>query len=273
MESFKRQNHKKNEKILASNTETIKHSSSNATIKRKLSNTNKEMDKKAKLHASNNITATSAWNVEFLENNHAPNVFNSLTSGHSNTEKINKMFDVMEDKMNDQIKLKLQQVAQKYITAKRRSKSNIIENEKDYFDGLEIQAKNKRPIIDSSLNESSNNRSLELDTELQNSKNIKYDNVLSVNKSNTSKVEIDPNKYINVKPKQLNTDIPADILGVSDALDDVEDEEERYNVISEAFADDDVIEEFRKEKEQEVRFYYIIVVYSLFLKRINFIFR
>nr|XP_034189957.1 U3 small nucleolar RNA-associated protein 14 homolog A [Osmia lignaria] len=253
VESFKKQNHKKNEKILASNAETIKHSSSNVTIKRKLSNNNKKMDKKANLHASNNITATSAWNVEFLENNHAPNVSNSLTSGHSNTEKINKMFDVMEDKMNDRIKLKLQQVTQKYITAKRKSKfKNIIEDEKDHFDGLEIQAKNRRPIIDSSLIESITNGSLELDTELQNSKNIKYDNVLSVNKSNASEVEIDPNKYINVKPKQLKTDIPADILEGNDALDDVEDEEERYNVISEAFADDDVVEEFRKEKEQEI---------------------
>ena len=92
----------------------------------------------------------------------------------------------------------------------------------------------------------------QVNTELERIKQIKQDNTSSVDRSNASKIEIDPNKYINIKPKHLNTDLPIDITGGDDVLDDSEDEEERRNVVSEAFADDDVVEEFRKEKEEEV---------------------
>ncbi|XP_012149194.1 U3 small nucleolar RNA-associated protein 14 homolog A [Megachile rotundata] len=251
IELSKKQNHEKNYITEGHNNEITERNLCKDSVKRKLSGTNKIIDKKARLQKSNlnNIMATSSWNVESLKNDHDV----SLTSTISNSEKINEVFDLMEDKMNDQIKLKLQRVNQKINKVKGKSKSKTATKYKtDNFDGLEIKAKNQKPIIDSALIEGTNNNNLELDIELENAKNIKNNSTLSIKKPNASEIEIDPNKYINVKPKQLMTDLPADISGGTDMLDDTEDNEEGYNVINEAFADDDVVEEFRKEKEEEV---------------------
>lgn len=216
-----------------------------------------QSDEKIKLPKTgiNNVTATSSWNVESIENINTKNFKNFNVS---NSEKINKLFDCMEEKIQDQIKFKLERITQNYeeIKTKKKRKSKNIEFKDDHFDGLEIQAKKQKPILDLSLNESACKNNLEVNTELEKIKEIKqHDTSFVDNRSNASKVEIDPNKYINIKPKHLNTDLPSDITGGDDVLDDAlhsEDEEERRNIVSEAFADDDVVEEFRKEKEEEV---------------------
>ena len=213
-----------------------------------------QSNKKIKLPkiGTNNVIATSSWNVESIENINTENFKNSNVS---NSEKINKLFDFMEEKIQDRIKFKLERITQNYeeIKTNKKRKSKNIEFKDDNFDGLEIQAKKQKPILDLGLNENACKNNLEVNTELEKIKQIKQHNTSFVdNRSNTSKVEIDPNKYINIKPKHLNTDLPIDITGGDDVLDDSEDEEERRNIVSEAFADDDVVEEFRKEKEEEV---------------------
>uniref|UniRef100_V9I959 U3 small nucleolar RNA-associated protein 14 A n=2 Tax=Apis cerana TaxID=7461 RepID=V9I959_APICE len=229
---------------------------SNSNSKEKLILNNDETSKKkielSKIHL-NKVIATSSWNVESIENITTKNVNSlNLLSNSLNNEKINKIFDSLEEKIQDQIESKLQCITQNYDKVeKKRKKYKNIEFEEDNFDGLEIQAKKQKPILDLSLYETTNKNNLELNTELEKFKNIKFDNTLSIDKSN--KIEIDPNKYMNIKPKHLNTDLPIDITGGNDVLDDSENDEERCNIISEAFADDDVIEEFRKEKEEEVK--------------------
>ncbi|CAK9811068.1 U3 small nucleolar RNA-associated protein 14 homolog A [Anthophora plagiata] len=149
--------------------------------------------------------------------------------------------------------IKLQKENLNNIIATSSWNVEVVENtNEDNFDGLEIQAKKQKPILDLPLNESISKDTSELNNELKNT-NVKYDSILFVPKVNSSEVEIDPNKYINVKPKQLNTDLPAVITEGDEVLDDNEDEEERRNIIIEAFADDDVTEEFRKEKEEKVQ--------------------
>ncbi|KAK1132143.1 hypothetical protein K0M31_016274 [Melipona bicolor] len=246
-------NHK--EYLTKVNVKNVKNKFYKKTTGNILDNNLIQSNKKIKLPKTsiNNVTATSSWNVESIENINTENFKNSNVS---NSEKINKLFDFMEEKIQDQIKSKLERITQNYeeIKTNKKRKSKNIEFKDDNFDGLEIQAKKQKPILDLSLNESACKNNLEVNIELEKIKQIKQHNISPVdNRSNASKVEIDPNKYINIKPKHLNTNLPIDITGGDDVLDDSEDEEERRNVVSEAFADDDVVEEFRKEKEEEVK--------------------
>lgn len=256
VQSFEIDNHKENLTMTEFNVENINdiNNSYDKITEKVILNNDKKSKKKIELPKThlNKVTATSNWNVESIENTTTKNV-NSLLSNSLNNEKINKIFDSLEEKIQDQIESKLQCVTDNYDKVeKKRKKYKNIEFEEDNFDGLEIQAKKQKPILDLSLYETTNKNNLELNTELEKFKNIKFDNTLD--KSN--KIEIDPNKYMNIKPKHLNTDLPIDITGGNDVLDDdfdEENDEERRNIISEAFADDDVIEEFRKEKEEEVK--------------------
>ncbi|CAK9811067.1 U3 small nucleolar RNA-associated protein 14 homolog A [Anthophora plagiata] len=175
------------------------------------------------------------------------NTTKKVVSNHN--RKSNKNIKLQKENLNNIIATSSWNV-EVVENTNRRSKN--VGFEEDNFDGLEIQAKKQKPILDLPLNESISKDTSELNNELKNT-NVKYDSILFVPKVNSSEVEIDPNKYINVKPKQLNTDLPAVITEGDEVLDDNEDEEERRNIIIEAFADDDVTEEFRKEKEEKVQ--------------------
>lgn len=245
----------KDTELTRSNDANITNNLYNENTKKKLSDINKKLSKKVILQKKDlsNITATSIWNVESIESANAETVFHSSTLDILNNEKMSNLFDIMEEKMQNQIKSKLQHITQNYnkMTEKRKIKESVKFKEEN-FDGLEMQAKSQKPIIDTSLHESIDESNLELNTELENSKNIECNNTLFINKRNRSEIEIDPNKYINVKHKQLNTNFPTVITRGDDVLDDSDNEDEKQNVISEAFADDDVVEQFQKEKQEEV---------------------
>ncbi|XP_076160308.1 U3 small nucleolar RNA-associated protein 14 homolog A [Ptiloglossa arizonensis] len=246
----------KDTELTRSNDANITNNLYNENTKKKLSDINKKLSKKVILQKKDlsNITATSIWNVESIESANAETVFHSSTLDILNNEKMSNLFDIMEEKMQNQIKSKLQHITQNYnkMTEKRKIKESVKFKEEN-FDGLEMQAKSQKPIIDTSLHESIDESNLELNTELENSKNIECNNTLFINKRNRSEIEIDPNKYINVKHKQLNTNFPTVITRGDDVLDDSDNEDEKQNVISEAFADDDVVEQFQKEKQEEVK--------------------
>ncbi|XP_033340966.2 U3 small nucleolar RNA-associated protein 14 homolog A [Megalopta genalis] len=224
-----------------------------------VSDDDENMNKIVKLQKKDfkKVVATSMWNVQSVEQDHVQQEFNSSTN-ISNKEKIDKIFDAAEEKLYNQIKSKLQHITENCNkVSKKRKRKGCNEQKEDDFDGLQIQNGNKRLVIDSSLQEDIDTIDLESNAVLENAKNIAYSNNLFVNKPNIDTVnksekEIDPNKYINVKSKHLYTDLPADITGGDNALDDSENEE-KQNVISEAFADDDVVEEFRKEKQEKVK--------------------
>lgn len=241
---------------LKSTTENKKRDTRVKVVKDTLSKNSKKSNKTVKSQKKDmsKVTATSSWNVEPAEDNSVKSVDKSFSSVAPNSEKINKIFEFMEDKIQDQIKSKLKHVTQTCDKMKRKRKSKKVVVDKDNFDGLEIQSKRQRPILDAGLSERTTENNVDLNTGLGKVKNIKHNNTLSTSKPDKSRVEIDPNMYIKIKPKQLNTDLPLDITGGDDVLDNSEDEDERRNIVSEAFADDDVVEEFRKEKKEEVRF-------------------
>ena len=57
--------------------------------------------------------------------------------------------------------------------------------------------------------------------------------------------ELDPNKFIKTGPIQLQTQLPDEITGGDEGLDDSDTERDKHLTISEAFADDDVVADFR----------------------------
>ncbi|XP_076247474.1 U3 small nucleolar RNA-associated protein 14 homolog A [Calliopsis andreniformis] len=252
-QSLETQSHKQDPETRKSNDVNESHNTVNKITKRKGSDDKRNEKAKLKKRDLRRITATSAWNVETIETDNVQTMLDTSKVNIPNDEKINKMFDIMEEKMQARIKSKLERVTEEYnkVTKQDKIRKNVTFKERDEFDGLEFQASKRKPVLDVPLDERANSN-LTSNTESRSIQNTEQNNTFPMNKPNTSKPEIDPNKYINVKPKHLNTGFPADITGGNEALDDSEDDEEKLNVISEAFADDDVVEEFRKEKQDEV---------------------
>lgn len=101
----------------------------------------------------------------------------------------------------------------------------------------------KAPIIDEGLIEGSDFD----ETTPENNELVYLKRILSRESTTCQKdVNIDPNKYVKTKTTNLSTAIP-DIL-----TEDNEDEPTQREIISEAFEDDDIIEEFNKEKQDEI---------------------
>jgi len=72
----------------------------------------------------------------------------------------------------------------------------------------------------------------------------KKDNKL---KEKTKLPNVDPNDFLSMNSKAIGSDLP-EIVGYNDLEEDNDDNEQR-NIIAEAFADDNVIDEFKKEKK------------------------
>lgn len=206
--SSKIQSNKQGLEITKSNDENVTHRS-NKISKRKVSDDKNNTKAKLRKKDVNTTSATSVWNVESIQTDNVSNVFDFSNRDIPNDEKINKMFDIMEEEIEAQIKSKLERVntseTHDKVLNKRNIKNNVRFEESDEFDGLEIQARNRKPILDTPLDEGTKDNSAELNVSLRSVKNMER-NILSVTKSDISKTEIDPNKYMNVKPKHLYTD-------------------------------------------------------------------
>lgn len=176
-------------------------------------------------------------------------------SDENNLKDLDEMFDSVEDKIQEKINKKLLKVKKMLDKTtkieKKKSKINNDDESTNDIDQLGLKGqKNMRPIIDRANQESTSSKPDDESTSIE-----KISNLVDFNNQATSRkktTEIDPTKFINMKPKHVGTILP-DEIAADGALDDSEAEEDQHQIISEAFADDDVIDEFRKEKEDEVR--------------------
>ena len=66
-------------------------------------------------------------------------------------------------------------------------------------------------------------------------------------KEKSSLPNVDPNDFLTMNPKSIGSDLP-EIVGYND-LEEDNDEDDQRDIIAEAFADDNVIDEFKKEKK------------------------
>lgn len=229
--------------------------------KKKLQKTSKDKlgikSPKSKITKSKAKAGTSSWSILPVNETIAPAEDNS--NGVKDID-IDEMFDSVDDKLQDKINAKLAKVKRmldqetknenKKARRKRNKKKDDSVSDVDKL-GLKGQ-RNMKPMIDKPIEESTDSRP----SSIQNSRSEKVINVTNVTDrtaaSKPKAAEIDPNKFMNMKPKHIKTLLPDEIAGEEDALDDSETEEDQHRIISEAFADDDVVDEFRKEKEDEV---------------------
>lgn len=228
-------------------------------------------DTKSKLRNNEKSDTTSRGNTNDTKSESCSNKKNSTSLANTNNvkagihkEKQNNKKSISQDtnkvsdckatkKENSKRKLnpKVQEGKKKKLKANKMERSEEEEKEdEDYSPSLEFEIPKRKPILDSPLEETTSSENVHKDSDLASLKKVA--NTVAVQKpvGVSHEVEIDPKKYVNVKPKHLKTHLP-DIATGGD--EDSEQEEETHRIMSEAFADDDVVEEFRKEQEEEVR--------------------
>ncbi|XP_043493693.1 U3 small nucleolar RNA-associated protein 14 homolog A isoform X1 [Polistes fuscatus] len=241
---------KKNEKSLITNKKV--ESEFNGTLDTNGSLKIKKVNKYNKVLKK--VAATSAWDVQ--DCNESVTFDDMKNNSISPVEKIDDMFDLMEDKMRKQVRTRINRVKSKFNIDAEKENHNADESnvEESNIEELEFKNKSQKPILTNPLEEVAKSAKTSKNKDIMKLKELaKSLDKTTVDVSTNKDTNIDPNKYINVKPKHLKTDLPNVITGGDDVLDDSEGEEERNDVISEAFADDDVIDEFRKEKEEEIK--------------------
>lgn len=208
---------------------------------------------------------TSSWDVEEMKPvEKTADEGRNEKSKTSRLRNIDEMFDSLKDNFQRKADRQLEEAKKKKLTLKSKrkqeqkkkkqhqTKKREEENEDDEdIASLEFKNFNPKPILDEPLDEATATENVQQHgpPTLKTVTNAEQE---LVKKASNREIETDPDKYLNVKPKYLKTQLP-DVTGEGeDALDNSEHEEETYRIMSEAFADDNVYEEFRKEKEEEV---------------------
>lgn len=192
------------------------------------------------------IGATSEWQIEECKTEETES---KLCNKKYRLQDINEIFDSMEEKLKHKVDLKLQKVKNKFKIKNNVEKQKEEEKEKENEDDLsKLEFKNtkQKPILDCPLEETTSRENAQANKDLTSLKTASAEQEPT---NNSHAVEIDPKKYLNMKPRYLRTQIPDIVTGEEENCDQ---EEEMHKIMSEAFADDNVVEEFRKEQEEEV---------------------
>lgn len=206
--------------------------------------------KKNKKKDKNEVTSTSEWSVSCIEE----------------SDEDEKMIDKVFKRANAKVNLKLKEKLEKLsvgLGKKNKKVENLVKNKQSGKRiGLDLHVEAKRPILDEPLIEKNYNENVhstgdnnENEGESENKKKSENNSLLALksilnskpHKENQKQDFIDPNKFINTKPTELNTNIPELLTGEDD-----EDEINQRDVIVEAFEDEDILDEFKKEKKEDI---------------------
>ncbi|KAL6260316.1 hypothetical protein P5V15_007847 [Pogonomyrmex californicus] len=233
---------------------------------KKKSNISQASNKKSKLHSkqknsisqnTNNKESTSVCNdvdVMSVQNIQKETTKNKRIEKKSKSQDVGETFDsekTKKGKSKRKLNSKMQKVKKKLKTNKTEKCEEEKEKEKeneDYLPNLEFKNPKQKPILDFPLEETTSRENVQKNNDLTSLRTIA--NTVQKTPGINHEVEIDPKKYVNIKPKHLKTQLP-DISTAGDE-DSEQEEEERHKIMSEAFADDDVVEEFTKEQEEEM---------------------
>lgn len=172
---------------------------------------------------------------------------NNKKSKSQDKNKISDSKGSKKENTKRKLNLKVQEVKKKFKANKTKKYEEEQKENEDYLSSLEFEGPKWKPILDFPLEETTSRTIVQKDSNLRSLKTV---NTVQEPASTSYEVEIDPKKHINIKPKHLKTQLPDVATGGDE---NSEQEEETHRIMSEAFADDDVVEEFRKEKEDEVR--------------------
>ncbi|KYN09105.1 PREDICTED: U3 small nucleolar RNA-associated protein 14 homolog A [Trachymyrmex cornetzi] len=176
------------------------------------------------------------------------NCKNNKKSKSQDKNKATNSKELKEAPSKRKLNLTKQEVKKKLKT-NHKTANEEKENE-DYSPSLEFEDPKRKPILDSPLEETTSTENIHEESNLKKINLKKIANMVQEPVGSSNEIEIDPKKYVNIKPKHLKTQLP-DVATAGD--DDSEQEEETFRIMSEAFADDNVVEEFRKENEEEMK--------------------
>ncbi|KAG5334863.1 UT14A protein, partial [Acromyrmex charruanus] len=195
---------------------------------------------------NNEKSGTSNANSNHKKEKNKKNCKNNKTKSQDKN-KATDFKELKEAPSKRKLNLKKEEVKKKLKINDKTAKYEEKEN-KDYSPSLEFEDPKRKPILDSPLEETTSMENIHEESNLTSLKKIV--NTVQEPAGTSNEMEIDPKKYVNIKPKHLKTQLP-DVATAGD--DDSEQEEETHRIMSEAFADDNVVEEFRKEKEEEMK--------------------
>ncbi|XP_046969314.1 U3 small nucleolar RNA-associated protein 14 homolog A [Vanessa cardui] len=195
----------------------------------------------------NKTVATSLWNVDTID----ASTISQENKTVSEKKSVSEAFDNLDKKLAMRVGRKLKKLKREMKKLESVPTSNDNNEESDEQDNLEylkLKKQNPKPFIDEELIETHGNEKI---TEKETT-NIPI-NILS--KTDTTlqehaNADIDPSRFIEVKPKYLSTSKSND----DNDFDDLDDDEQVVPKvdIEEVFEEDDVVASFRQEKEDEI---------------------
>lgn len=195
--------------------------------------------------------STSNWEVVEIE----PFVDSSVNISQDITEVFEKHEDSIAQKIENklkQIRHNIEMLEKAARTNKRDTKRIKEKQESSNLEYLELKKKNVKAIIDEELIETSSKTIQDDDKENQSLPKILNAAQAPAEPSiDSSASNIDPNRFIQAKPKFLNTALSQG-GNEYDQLDDDDEQVVPKVNIEEVFEEDDVVASFRQEKEDEI---------------------
>lgn len=192
---------------------------------------NKEQKQQSNMNSFFNITASKVYSSICENLNHKP-------LRHKN-KSLDELFEEVEGKIQSKIRNKMENL-KKSLSLKMNIEDNPDPNpEQEELPRLEFKKLLTPADVDEELLEIPQNK-LQENKEKDLAKNVQTDAELKQTEN------IDPNKFLKLKQRHLLSQVPDIMSEGDDALDNEEKvREDRHLTISEAFADDDVVDEFQ----------------------------
>ncbi|KAL0275273.1 UNVERIFIED_CONTAM: hypothetical protein PYX00_003179 [Menopon gallinae] len=160
---------------------------------------------------------------------------------------LDDLFEDLNEKLEKKTVKRLKKV-KKTLTPKTKRKRAKANEGRSTEDDLDLSMKKNpaslRPNEDAEMIETAGNG------EAVSSEQTVPTRVVAAEKDAAEVQQIDPSKFIEVKPKKLNTKLPDNVEGEEDYLDDDDGTAQKMNIV-EAFDADDVMEEFQEMKKEE----------------------
>lgn len=196
--------------------------------------------KKRSKHISRKIkVGTSNWNIDCVSSD--DNEIISKDVKIDLKKKIKQKYETLKRELQqDEI------ISRGKQTKRKKSQIKPTKN----MAALKLHVTQTRPVIKEQLSEHYDNDILQNDRSgLDALEEILKNNEPVTKNLHTITTNIDPNDIAKVKPVRLNTEVP-DLLAVD--LDDEEENVDQNVDMLEAFKDDDLIAEFKKDKRAEI---------------------
>ncbi|XP_063626094.1 U3 small nucleolar RNA-associated protein 14 homolog C [Cydia splendana] len=190
--------------------------------------------------------ATSSWSVEPI---------NVVPETKKAKRDVSEAYEVLEKNIANKVASKINKLKKDIKNLERvTKKSKKIENKQEERDNLEYLKLKKQkviPVIDEELIETAANAPEDAQVN-----NKPLSDIVKIAQSDVPVQEnvdanIDPTRFIQAKPKYLNSIVPEG-EGGHDLLDDDDEQVVPKVNIEEVFEEDDVVDSFRQEKEDEI---------------------